>query len=117
MLARVEPHDLAQICEDCGTTLRELSHETGIMEEELLAFAAGRLGLRATDRFKILEALHKHAPLDVQLTHPPRQLDEVSRMLMMGVGTHVITVVAYSRIMQEVEQEEREARGEDPKAH
>lgn len=106
MLMRVEPHDLQAICTDCGTTLAELSRDTGLREEVLLAFAAGRIGLSATARLRIVAALHAHAPRDGQLTTSLPVPDEVSRDLAMGVGTHVVTVAAYNRILREIEDEQ-----------
>lgn len=50
MLKLVRPHDIVAACEACSMTLTMLSEETGIEEMELLAFAAGRILLRACNK-------------------------------------------------------------------
>jgi hypothetical protein len=58
----VAPHDLRGACKECGTSLSKLSENTGIPEDELLLFAAGRVGLLARERFGILLVLMETAP-------------------------------------------------------
>jgi hypothetical protein len=62
MLRYVQPHDLIALCEIGNTTLKAVSDETGLLEWELLSFAAGKLPLSAKDRIRIFLAVTKHAP-------------------------------------------------------
>ena len=60
MLRTVQPHDIVAACEQCNMTLAMLSEETGIVETELLDFAAGRIPLSAQARFLIIATLVSH---------------------------------------------------------
>ena len=62
MLMRVKPHDLIAHCAECNTTLAQVSQQTKLSEEVLLAFARGELPLSAHDRFAIFMALTRNLP-------------------------------------------------------
>jgi hypothetical protein len=57
MLKKMVPFDLVGACVSCGTTVAELSEETGIPERELLLFSIGRLALSPRDWFAIMESM------------------------------------------------------------
>jgi len=75
-------------------TLGELSERTGIPERELLLFSLGEIGLKASDRFAILEELATHQP------ETPR------RALRPG------TLETFKKLLQEVEDEDSEENSE-----
>ena len=53
MLQTTRRHDLAAICETCGTSLRDLAHATGLSEQTLRGFAGAVTPLSATNRLAI----------------------------------------------------------------
>ena len=94
MLQRVRKHNLTVICEQCSTTLRDLSAATDIDEEDLLAFSNGTLALSAAQRLDILSWLCEcSAPADA-----PNTDDAVRR-----------NTAAYTALCDELEQEARSA--------
>ena len=58
----VTPHDIIDLCRRCNTTLTAVAEATGLMEAELLPFAAGCVGLSARDRIEIFLAITRNCP-------------------------------------------------------
>jgi hypothetical protein len=102
MLKTVIPHDIRAICGACNTSLATLSSETGISQEDLLAYAAGRLALSATEFLTIVAAL----AVEPYTAPPPEPLSLES--FANEVRAEWRRIVACDRLFREVEDEERE---------
>ena len=57
MLRRVPAFDLVGTCISCGTTVAELSEETGIPERELLLFSMGQIAFSPRDWLAIMDRM------------------------------------------------------------
>jgi hypothetical protein len=116
MLMTVAPHDLVALCTECCTTLETLSAETGLLQEELLAFAAGRIPLNARDRLNILVVLSRHAPhvtrasrsdVVTGLSHNEiASLPSDVLVALISEDTGPLSEVSYRRLGKEIKEEE-----------
>jgi hypothetical protein len=61
MLKKVQPHDLATLCEELGTTVENVALRSGLSEAELRGFAKGDIALSAEQRLSVLVALYSAA--------------------------------------------------------
>ena len=107
MLRKVPPHDLAGACAQCGMTLGELSERTGIPERELLLFSLGAIGLKATDRFAILEELASSSK-DMGAAS---SMDVRRRLLFLAITpdlTPEMTLAAFRQLRGEADDEDEE---------